>query len=171
MSTDASRPYQFGVCVTTGWTHGLISWATGGQYTHAYLVLPDSTWSMEPGGLIQRPLENWGSNNPHSLYDMKDEQKKLVTQFITDHQGVRYDYLGDFIVGLDDLTPNWMDPFWHQVEHWEDKLIPAWFCSAFIDAAFTSAGVTVEDDGRPDRGVTPMDLYRVIDKNKWEETA
>lgn len=172
MSTDALSPYQFGVCVTTGWTHKTIAWATGGEYTHAYISLPGETWSMEPGGLVKRELEHWGDDNPHSRYDLTTEQKMLLIKFISDHQGVKYDYVGDFIVGLDDVTIAAMDPFWHQIEHWEDKISPAWFCSAFVDAAFTYAGIKVIDDGRPAHGVTPMDLYRlVIQKNGWEEAA
>lgn len=172
MTADALHPWQIAVCPTTGWAEPIIEWATRGRMTHSYLVLADCTYSMEPGGLIERPLGYWGENSAYSAFEYAPRtehlRKSIILDFLAEHDDAKYDYLGDEIVGLDDVTPPFLDPFWHWVEKLEDKARPnAWYCSAFTDAAMTHAGFTVIDDGRPFHSVTPMDLYREFVKRGW----
>ena len=165
--SDAEHPFEIAVCSTAGWVAKGIQDVTGGKYNHTYLITPNYTWSMEPGGLVKRPHDYWGSDNPTSRLGLAGRAPYQFLDFIGAHRKVRYDFVGDGIVGLDDLTPAWMDPFWHFIEHWEDKLVPAWFCSAFADAAAEAAGVQLFDDGRPYHAVTPMDIYRLFVAKGW----
>lgn len=165
--SDRDHLYQIATCPTSGFFSKTIEGVTGGRMTHAYLIDRDGTWSMETGGLIFRPFDYWGDNSVYSRFLTTDRERKAIDRFIDAHQDVPYDWFGDLIVGLDDLTPNWLNGFWHQVEHWEDKLSPGYFCSAFVDAAFTFAGFEVFNDGRPSHAVTPMDLYREFVNRGW----
>jgi len=168
VTNDASHPFQIAVCPTTGWAEPVIEWATKGKYTHSYLVLADRTYSMEPDGLVEREFGFWGENSAYSNFETTADEQRAIVKYITDHAHLEYDYIGDEIVGLDDVTPRFMDPFWHVIEHFEDKMRPDHaFCSAFSDATFTSAGIKVFDDGRPSRAVTPMDLWRMFKAQGW----
>jgi hypothetical protein len=173
--SDREHQWEIGVCTTEGWAKYPIQFATKGRYTHSYLVTGDDaaeyglekgTYSMEPGGLIWRPYDYWGADNPHSRFRLVPFERQLVAEFVLAHGEAKYDYLGDLIVGLDDLTPAYLDKLFHQIEHIEDELNRAWFCSAFTDAAFTAAGIHVFTDGRPFHAVTPMDLYRLFEKQE-----
>jgi len=163
--SDKDHLWQIAVCETGGLFKRPIEFATGGRKTHSYLVTDTSTLSMEPGGLVRRPFDYWGGNPVYSQYDLTREQRARILGFIGAHRNARYDWIGDILVGFDDLTPAQLDTLFHLIEHIEDKLSWAWFCSAFTDAAFTYAGVKVIDDGRPFHAVTPMDLYRQFIKD------
>lgn len=165
--TDRDHTYQIAVCETRGIFSKSIQRVTGGRYTHSYLIDGDGTWSMEPGGLIYRPFDYWGDANPTSGFEATAVQQHLIDQFVENHQHTPYDWFGDLIVGLDDLTPDWMNPFWHEIEHLEDKVSPGMFCSAFTDAVMTAAGFHLFTDRRPSHAVTPMDLYREFRDRGW----
>lgn len=161
-------PWEIHVCQTKGWASPIIEGATGGKYTHSYLTTASHSYSMEPTGLVRREFGYWGDDNPHSEFRLDSKQKMRVNQFLTAHALAKYDYPGDVLVGIDDLTPPFLDPVFHRIEAWRTQSgAQLWFCSAFTDAAFTYAGVKVFDDGRPFGGVTPMDLYRLFLSKGW----
>lgn len=166
---DSLHPYEIAVCQTSGWTKKPIEFATGGPYTHSYLVRDKDTVSMEPGGLIARPLGYWGESSAYTRFGLTKTQRHLVDSFIDNRRDAKYDYLGDVIVGFDDLTPNFLNGAFHLVESVEDRISPFWFCSAFTDAAFTFAGITVIEGFKFPHGVTPMDLYRMMVSHGWGE--
>lgn len=160
--SDEEHQWQIAVCETGGIMKKPIQFATGGRKTHSYLVLDTCTYSMEPGGLVERPFDYWKGNPVYSEFASTTLQQTMILNFLRQHSKAKYDYLGDFIVGIDDLTPARYDKLFHRIEKLEDTLSWAWFCSAFTDAAFTYAGFKVFDDGRPFHAVTPMDLYRLF---------
>lgn len=166
--TDAEHQWQIAVCETSGWAKKPIEFATGGRKTHAYLVLDTCTYSMEPGGLIQRPFDYWRGRPVYSRFATGTALKQqMILSFLRQHAKARYDFPGDILVGIDDLTSPKLDGLFHLIEKAEDTLSWAWFCSAFADAAFTYAGFKILDDGRPFHAVTPMDLMREFVRRGW----
>lgn len=168
---DGQFPFEIFTCKTDGFFAPIIDWATDGDENHTYITLGDHSVSMEPGGLIKRPLGYWGPNNPHSQFKLNADKIVKLDAFIHAHRNAKYDYAGDVLVGVDELTGEFADKLFHLLEHVEDKVSPFWFCSAFADAAFTYAGVTVIEGRRKweEHGVTPMDLYReCFVPNGWE---
>lgn len=169
MARDAENPWQIAVVETQGWAKRPIQLATGGRFTHAYLTTSTHSFSMEPGGLIRREFGYWGEHAVYSRFDLTAAQKLSVLRFLDAHALAKYDWVGDGLVGLDDVTPAFLDRAFQHLEAFEDKVSWAWFCSAFVDAAFTEAGITVVDDpGRPYHGVTPNDLARAFESRGWD---
>lgn len=167
---DADHTWNLAVVQTGGFWSKPISLATRGRYTHAYTITGDATWSMEPAGLVQRAFDYWGDSAVYSDLQMTQQAKTAAAAWLAQraHVGVEYDYRGDFIVGLDDITPAFLDPLFKRLEHAEDHLDPyRMFCSAFADDFASAAGIQLFQDGRPFHGVTPMDLYNLFVKKGW----
>lgn len=170
-TNDELYPWEIFVCATNGVFAKVIDKVTDGNENHAYISVPAGFWpgtegpgslGMEPGGLTWRPAGYWGPNNPHSQFKLDTRGVERLKHFLIAHKKAKYDYAGDVLVGFDDLTKQFLDPFFHVLEHIEDEVSPFWFCSAFADAAFTFAGVTVIEGRKhwEEHGVTPEDLYR-----------
>lgn len=173
MSGDQDALFEIFTCQTSGFFKYPIEFATKGRQTHAYITvgpnllnLKPGTYSMEPGGLVWRDFDYWqpaSKNNPHSRFELDKHQQVNLCKFIIAHKDARYDWFGDGVVGLNDVSPCFTDPAWHLFEAAEVRVFPNWwFCSAFADAAFTSVGETVIR-GRSKltaKAVTPMDLTR-----------
>jgi hypothetical protein len=169
-TNDELWPWEIFVCATNGIFAKVIDDVTKGKENHSYISVPAGFWGhkepgslgMEPGGLTWRPAGYWGPANPHSQFRLDVRGVERLKHFLTQHKNAKYDYAGDGLVGFDNLTPQFLDPFFHVLEHIEDEISPFWFCSAFSDAAFTFAGVTVIEGRKhwEEHGVTPMDLYR-----------
>lgn len=169
--SDTAHKFQIAVTKTTGPLGHLIDDVTDGPFTHCYIIDEFATYSMEPDGLHKRPFDFWGTDNPTSQFDLTWVQQAKLAAFVAMHAGITpYDFIGDGIVGLDDLTPTWLDPLWRDLERFEDAHSPAWFCSAFAVAALRYAGVTILPD-RPAHSITPMDLYHLFTQEGWVLTA
>jgi len=174
--SDRDAMFEIFTCETNGLFKYPIRFATGGKQTHSYLTVGENdrgirpgAWSMEPGGFKWRDYDYWGANNPHSKFQLNGKEIELFLDFIVAHKKARYDFLGDFIVGLDDLTPGFFDRGFNWIEHIEDKLSWAWFCSAFTDAAMSATGRVVIEGRKTweQHGVTPMDLFRSFVARGW----
>jgi len=176
---DQDHLFEIFTCQTSGFFKYPIEFATRGRETHSYMTigpnvpnLKPGTYSMEPGGLVWRPFDYWqpaDRTNPHSNFHLDKHQQVRLVNFLIAHKNVKYDWFGDILVGIDDLTPKFMDPAFHLVESVEDRISPFWFCSAMSDAAFTAAGVTVIEGRKKwaEHGVTPMDLFRDWKRRGW----
>lgn len=179
-TNDELWPWEIFTCQTDGLAADVIQRVTGGKENHSYISVPSGFWpgttgpgslGMEPSGLTWRPAGYWGPKNPHSQFKLDTRGVERLKHFLVQHKNAKYDYVGDVLVGFDDLTKQFADAFFHLLEHIEDEISPFWFCSAFSDAAFTFAGVTVIEGRKhwEEHGVTPMDLYRLcFVVNGWE---
>lgn len=158
----AEHPYEIAVVSLEGPFPDLIDWATHGHYCHAFPILPTKLIEAEPQGVIESPLNRYDGCEV-LVSDLKlnvVEQVKFAA-FVEAQVGKRYDFLGDFLVGMDDVTPKFMDPMWHLIEHLEDRE-HCWFCSALADATVSATGRKLFTDGRPFHAVTPNDIARLL---------
>jgi len=148
------------------------------QFAHSYIVLADRICEAAPGGVRFRALEEWtGAGKTvysSATVDLTTTQQDALELWCEAQIGKRYDYFGDFIVGLDAL---WLrsakrhDEEFRAVETWLDK-DDRWFCSAMADAGMSAAGVKLFDDGRPFHAVSPANLAaRLIDLGNVPEIA
>lgn len=165
----AEHPFEIAVVHLDGWFPSVIDWATRGEYCHSFAIANGHLIEAEPQGVVLSPLNRYdGMNVLVSRFDFDEDEEEKFSDFLHQQLGKKYDYVGDVIVGLDDVTPHFLDPVWHLIEHAEDH-DSSWFCSALSDRAVTAAGRTLIPGRKITKSVTPNDIAREFVRRGWDK--
>lgn len=123
------------------------------RYTHAFIVLEDSTLiEAQPGGAVIRPLSEYdGEDVLYSKFDLTDEQRAIIVATARNLEGTPYsflDYLFLLLYRLRIRIP-WITKRVESNEHM--------ICSQLVEYAYEKAGIDLVPNSKPNY-VTPGKL-------------
>lgn len=134
----------------------------GSRYSHAFVVLDDSTvMQAMPDGAEIVPLSRYYGKAVFSNMPLTDEQRTAIVSNARSFLGVKYgfsDYLALALVQLGfeaKRLRNYISS--------NQRMI----CSQLVDEAYKRAGVHLFNDGRLPMDVTPGDLSNMLLERDW----
>lgn len=150
---------DFGVVRTNGWAARLIRWATRSPVNHAVLCVGDQLVEGDPHGARLGRLDAYGDRVIWAGWTLTDNQRTEIAAWGLSRVGTPYSWLDCVEIGLVDRF-GWA-PRWMRRRLRSDRTL---MCSQLVTAAYDAAGVHLFDDGRPAGGVSPGDLYDLLEK-------
>ena len=152
-----------------GWFVSLGQHLTGdsSRYTHAYIVLDDSTvLAAQPGGARIDPLENYKNKAVYIQLDLTDDQRRQIVIEARKLVGVPYSFLDYLAIALLHwgFKPRWLRSYIKNKGHM--------ICSQLVDEVYRRVGINLFNDGREPQDVTPGDLlYVLAGEQDWYDSS
>jgi hypothetical protein len=149
------------------WQQRLICWVTNSPVYHCVIATSNDTCvGAEEPHPIERPISHFG-NIVWSDFDLTDEQRRGIVQWVSEHMDATYNTTDDVAIGIERLmhehTPKRILRRLSSSQHLQ--------CAQLCDASYTyGAGIQVFRNHRYFGAVAPADFVPLLqDTGAWPD--